>query len=812
MTALAGHYTKEFAETVVKAVEEQFDMDGYVQAHEALAAENEVQPYDSGDELLYDDDEADEKLVIPSAIRSAVFRMHVNTGHRSPARLARALLISGAPKEAVIAAKTLKCSICDERKVPKTRRPASLPTPQQVGKQLHIDLLVIEDAMRKGYIVAHVTDAVSRFQFAALLSDKSSKSVIHFLKVHVFSVLGVPKVMIADQGREFVSQEFADFADLNNIYVKHIGVQAPWQNGVAERSGGTLKALASAIVAQHVVLDESGMREAVAEAVAAYNSDINEDGTSPLQAVTGRQCLPPGDALSSLSTRLAEHSLIESNPSLARQVAMRETARLSMVKLHYSKGLRRAALARARRVDVAAEPVPGDLVYFWRKIKVNSRKDKGDPNAAVGRRRGVELRRWHGPGLAVAIEGPNVFISYRGTLTKCALEMTRKASSLEHLAAEDWQEAIKELIVESANPGDGEDLQPGAADDDDGGEPGDFPPDDGPDVVGGVDAPMAAPVVPVSPDEIVAALHPSSTLTTPAPSTLPSRQESVQSVVENRAAPGTPVGHLLSRVPRTGVIGSRGYQQSLTRARSIDEESETRGVKRAASGDVEELREGRPALASSTSSASGLRPDGLAAGMHGQQEIHAEFSSLPGASPPSAGPVGQQEIPAEPSSLPGSSPTTAALPAFEALTLSAEELDALSYMRDATHPLLQVQAQAELDRRFPMIAWSTSLGRGMDDGLFYVNENGTFGSSWATPCLTGWSTMSMRSRLPGRSTATSRWTRLRRPCTMRRRLLVGRPTSTTMPSRSLTGRPLKRYVVSSLPEERWTASFALVSL
>ena len=42
------------------------------------------------------------------------------------------------------------------------------------------------------------------------------------------------------------------------------------------------------------MLDETGVREAAAEGVAAYNSDVNEEGTSPFQAVTGRQCSPPG--------------------------------------------------------------------------------------------------------------------------------------------------------------------------------------------------------------------------------------------------------------------------------------------------------------------------------------------------------------------------------------------------------------------------------------------------------------------------------------------------------------------------------------
>ena len=321
MTEKAGHYTKEFSETVVKSMEEQFDIESRVHAHETLAAENEVEPYDSGDELLYDDEPMATEVAIPSAVRAAVYRLHVNTGHRSPLRLARALLVSGAPRDAVLAAKQLRCSIWDERKAPKARRPASLPPPQQVGEQMHVDLLIVEDGRRQGYPVVHVTDAVSRFQLASVLADKSSKSVIHFLKVHVFPILGVPKVMVADQGREFVSQEFADFMDFHNIYVRHIGVQAPWQNGLAERSGGALKALTGAIVSQHVVLDERSMQEAVAEAVLAYNSDINEEGASPMQAVTGRQYLPPGDALSSMASRLSEHSLLEADPSLARQVA-----------------------------------------------------------------------------------------------------------------------------------------------------------------------------------------------------------------------------------------------------------------------------------------------------------------------------------------------------------------------------------------------------------------------------------------------------------------------------------------------------------
>ena len=89
-----------------------------------------------------------------------------------------------------------------------------------------------------------------------------------------------------------------------------------------------------------------------------------------------------------------------------------------------------------------------DLVFFWRAQKYQSRKDVG-----AGSRRRLLLRRWHGPGLLVAIEGrhgteiaANCFVSFRGQLTKCPVEHVRKASSLESIAAGSWEAAIDEVI------------------------------------------------------------------------------------------------------------------------------------------------------------------------------------------------------------------------------------------------------------------------------------------------------------------------------------------------------------------------------
>ena len=94
-----------------------------------------------------------------------------------------------------------------EQKGPKVRRPASLPTPRDVGDQVHVDLLEIFDINENKYVVAHATDAASRFQMADIIPNRSSDAVIRFLKTKWLPFLGPPRVLVADQGRELISWE-----------------------------------------------------------------------------------------------------------------------------------------------------------------------------------------------------------------------------------------------------------------------------------------------------------------------------------------------------------------------------------------------------------------------------------------------------------------------------------------------------------------------------------------------------------------------------------------------------------------------------
>lgn len=152
--------------------------------------------------------------------------------------------------------------------------------------------------------------------------------------------------------------------------------------GIAERSGASLKALVGALCQTHAVATFSEMQEAAGEAIAAYNADPHEAGVSPMQLVTGRNPQVCGDVFNDFGKRLAEHSLLEAEPSID--------------KWPFVKGPE------------------------WRWF--------------------VASEGANGIGFAA-----NCFISFRGQLTKCPMEHVRKASSL-GIASGSWEAGIDDVL------------------------------------------------------------------------------------------------------------------------------------------------------------------------------------------------------------------------------------------------------------------------------------------------------------------------------------------------------------------------------
>ena len=197
-------------------------------------------------------------------------------------------------------------------------------------------------------------------------------------------------------------------------------MEAPWQNGMAERGGGTFKARLLCVCREHAVADEQTLKMAIsAAAVEAGNADINESGFSPNQWVLGRQPRMPGDVLGAsraggVNVRLAEQSAAaDPKSNFAVRLAMLETSRVAQMRLRFSRRFRRALLARGRVVPPARTLAAGDLAFFYRK-QMKMRKD--DPKK--GKKTKLVLNKWHGPGMVLGHEGNNaIYIANRGGMT-----------------------------------------------------------------------------------------------------------------------------------------------------------------------------------------------------------------------------------------------------------------------------------------------------------------------------------------------------------------------------------------------------------
>lgn len=157
--------------------------------------------------------------------------------------------------------------------------------------------------------------------------------------------------------------------------------------------------------------------------------------------------------------------------------------------------------------------------------------------------------------------------------------------------------------------------------------------------VPGVPAVVNQPAIGLTPSEIVAAIQP--------PVSQPS------SMLGSQAGSGmdTPLPRQLSSVPMSRrSSGVQSFQRTLDRARSVDDDQ--RGQKRPAEGEID------------------------------RQDPFSGHGGVP------EGPTDSAPLEAQ--------------PAFDALTMTWEQLCNVAEFRENLHPLLRLQSAVELDRRAPL--------------------------------------------------------------------------------------------------------------
>ena len=172
----------------------------------------------------------------------AARKVHINTGHRPPAALAKLLRSKGAPLASRAAMEQLRCSSCVERGRPDPSPVATLSTPSIPFHTLGID---IKEATHKGkkYKYLVLVDEATRLTRCILLfttGDKehrnaTSEEILKAFELHWEELFGSPKTLHHDPEGALVSnstmQEFA----LKGVKLEATAGESHWQLGIVER-------------------------------------------------------------------------------------------------------------------------------------------------------------------------------------------------------------------------------------------------------------------------------------------------------------------------------------------------------------------------------------------------------------------------------------------------------------------------------------------------------------------------------------------------------------------------------------------------
>ena len=107
-------------------------------------------------------------LRVSTAIRNQVAKLHGTLGHPSNDRLARMLHLQGAQKEAVQAAKDLRCEVCSRVQAPQWAPKSSSSAAERFNQHVSSDSFFFLDADGRRWNVTHLVDGFCSLQTAIL--------------------------------------------------------------------------------------------------------------------------------------------------------------------------------------------------------------------------------------------------------------------------------------------------------------------------------------------------------------------------------------------------------------------------------------------------------------------------------------------------------------------------------------------------------------------------------------------------------------------------------------------------------------------
>ncbi len=143
------------------------------------------------------------------------------------------------------------CHICAQSKnsnfkIPKiTSLKANYP-----NEIIHMDLTDIPkeytnnckdlEKENSNFKLAVIVDNLSKYAFIEIISNKAAINVLPVLMKYI-NTIGIPKILLTDNGTEFVNNIFSDYCKNNNIEHRKTRPYNPRCNGIVERFNKTIK-------------------------------------------------------------------------------------------------------------------------------------------------------------------------------------------------------------------------------------------------------------------------------------------------------------------------------------------------------------------------------------------------------------------------------------------------------------------------------------------------------------------------------------------------------------------------------------------
>ena len=248
-------------------------------------------------------------------------------------------------------------------------------------------------------------EQVSYSVAASLLSSERTEDYTLALERCWLSIFGAPQCLVTDEGRGWLSEQFAEWSDTHAIHHVVAPGEAREKLALVERRHALLRKAVEIYLADLELEAAVAIRQALVYIIPQMNASPTSSGFSPTQWVLGQQPHFPGDLL---DPQLSPAQL-QGAPLFETELQRRSLAKMAIVQADTDQKLRRALLRRYAGTNMLLRP--GQKCYYWRDARA--------PDL-------IKIR-WKGPAVVVAREDdpsdgrPRVYwISHKTQLLRCA--------------------------------------------------------------------------------------------------------------------------------------------------------------------------------------------------------------------------------------------------------------------------------------------------------------------------------------------------------------------------------------------------------